>query len=152
MSLTDPTIKQLERFTVTGFQVRTRNSEEFQAESAKLPGLWQQCHAKIPGIEPVFGVYSDYESDANGAYSVTAGVSMDTQGSGLTRVEVQAGNYLVFQGQGPMPMAIIDTWKRVWDYFASEKPWQRCFMTDFEAYGDGDSVAIYIGVKQEADH
>lgn len=39
-----PTMKQVERFTVTGFSLRTQNSDEFNEKKAKLPSLWQQFY------------------------------------------------------------------------------------------------------------
>ena len=95
----------------------------------------------------VFGVYSDYESDANGHYNVTVGTTSDNHSAELSAVKINSGNYLIFQGKGAMPLTVIETWKRIWDYFTEESAYQRCFMTDFEAYSNNDEVAIYIGVK-----
>ncbi|TPG73905.1 AraC family transcriptional regulator [Pseudomonas arsenicoxydans] len=53
------------------------------------------------------GVYSAYESDASGAYEVTAGVSVSTPNPEFENVEIQAGKYLVFEARGPMPSAVI---------------------------------------------
>jgi predicted transcriptional regulator YdeE len=95
----------------------------------------------------IFGVYSDYESNANGLYNVTVGTANDNQSADLSAVKINSGNYLIFQGKGAMPLTVIDTWKRVWSYFADESTHQRCFITDFEAYSNSDEVAIYIGVE-----
>ena len=143
-----PIMKQLDSFTVTGLTVKTQNSDEFNQETAKLPNLWQQFYASNPTpITIIFGIYSDYESDANGLYNVTVGTANDNQSAELCAVKIHSGNYLIFQGKGPMPLTVIETWKRVWDYFSEESMHQRCFMTDFEAYSNSDEVAIYIGVK-----
>ena len=143
-----PTIKYINSFTVTGLTVRTQNSDEFNQHTAKLPKLWQQFYSSkfTPGAT-LYGVYSDYEADANGLYSVTAGVADDNQDNETSSVIVNSGNYLVFKGKGAMPQVVIETWKRVWDYFMKESEYQRSFMTDFEEYDKGDEVAIYIGVK-----
>lgn len=143
-----PIMKHVDSFTVTGLTVRTQNSDEFNEETAKLPKLWQQFYSSNPiKNTAIFGVYSDYESDANGLYNVTVGTTNDSQSAELNVVKINSGNYLVFQAKGPMPQAVIETWKRVWDYFAKGNAHQRCFMTDFEAYSNSDEVAIYIGVK-----
>lgn len=143
-----PIMKHVDSFTVTGLAVRTQNSDEFNQETAKLPNLWQQFYASNPiPNTPIFGVYSGYESDANGIYNVTVGNSNNNQSNELSAVKINSGNYLIFQGKGSMPQTVIETWKRVWDYFAIESPYQRCFMTDFEEYKNSDEVAIFIGVK-----
>ena len=148
MPVIDPIMKHVDSFTVTGLTVRTQNSDEFNQETAKLPNLWQQFYASNPiPNTPIFGVYSGYESDANGFYNATVGNNNDNQRDELSTVKINSGNYLVFQGKGQMPQTVIETWKRVWDYFAVENSYQRCFMTDFEEYENSDEVAIYIGVN-----
>lgn len=145
--LIHPVLKHVDSFTVTGFMVRTQNSDEFDQETAKLPQLWQQFYSSDLITNPIiFGVYSNYESDANGHYSVTAGIN-NSNDPALHTIKVNSGNYLIFQGKGTMPQAVIETWERVWDYFTEGGLHQRCFMTDFEAYSNSDEVSIYIGVK-----
>ncbi len=80
----EPKLIEIQPFTVSGISVRTLNSDEAQPLKAKLPGLWGQFFGqgladKTPNKvaeSPVYGVYSAYESDVSGQYSVTAGVSV----------------------------------------------------------------------------
>ena len=148
MSSIPPTLKYIEGFTVTGLSTKTQNTDEFNENTAKLPSLWQQFYAShLAAHANIFEVYSDYESDANGLFTVTVGVSDATKRAELETVNIQAGNYLVFQGTGPMPSTVVETWKQIWDYFEVERNYQRNFISDFEAYSGSDKVAIYIGVK-----
>ena len=148
MSSIPPTLKYVASFTVTGLNVRTQNSDEFNEKTAKLPSLWQQFYSSdLADNANIFEVYSDYESDANGLYTVTVGVTDDSKHTEFSSVEIQAGNYLVFQGTGPMPSTVVETWKQIWDYFEIESEYQRSFISDFEAYSGSDKVAIYIGIK-----
>ncbi len=148
MSLAQPIVEYVDGFTVTGFSVQTQNSIEFDERTAKLPTLWQKFNSKNSKIDEIFfGVYSDYESDVNGFYTVTAGVANKNERKELSSVKINSGNYLIFKGKGEMPKAIIDTWKTVWNYFTADSPYKRSFMTDFEAYSNGDEVAIYIGIE-----
>lgn len=148
MSLAQPRVEYVNRFTVTGFSVRTQNSIEFDKNKAKLPGFWQEFNVNHPKIdETVFGVYSEYESDTNGLYTVTAGFVRQYDNQALSSVSINPGKYLVFEGKGVMPEVVIDTWQAVWNYFTADSPYKRCFMTDFEAYRHGDEVAIYIGIE-----
>lgn len=142
-----PIIKQVESSIVTGFSVRTQNSDEFNEKTAKLPCLWQQFYtSELATNANIFSVYSNYDSDANGSYTVTVGVKSDHAQTQLSSVTVQAGNYLVFQGTGPMPATVVETWKRVWAFFETKTGHQRNFISDFEAYTGPDQVAIYIGL------
>ncbi|MDP3559472.1 MAG: GyrI-like domain-containing protein [Legionellaceae bacterium] len=144
-----PTLEYVESFTVIGVSVRTQNSDEFNEKTAKLPGLWQQFYSSdLANNADIFEVYSDYESDANGLYTVTLGVTADNTPTEFSSITIQSGNYLVFQGSGPMPLTVMETWKKVWAYFEKEGgEYQRNFVSDFEAYNGADKVAIYIGIK-----
>jgi predicted transcriptional regulator YdeE len=78
---------------------------------------------------------------------VTVGVTDDNEDAGSGSVKIRAGNYLVFQGEGPMPSKVVETWKKIWAYFEEKREYQRSFISDFEAYSGSDKVAIYIGTK-----
>ncbi len=80
MSSIPPTLKYVEGFTVSGFSTKTQNTDEFNEKKAKLPSLWQQFYASnLAANANIFEVYSDYESDANGLFTVTVGVSDDSK-------------------------------------------------------------------------
>ncbi len=153
----EPRLLHMDGFNVAGLSVKTANRDEFNPSTAKLSHLWQRFFTEgltdsIPHRlcdSPLFGVYSDYESDADGLYTVTAGVKSSRSSNTLafSTVRVLSGHYLVFENKGVMPQAVIETWKRVWDYFASYPIAIRCFKTDFEMYQGGGDVAIYIGVE-----
>jgi predicted transcriptional regulator YdeE len=153
----DPILKLLEPFRVAGISVRTNNRAEASPETGKLGALWgrffqEGIAAQVPNQvagSAIYGVYSDYESDVNGAYTVTAGVQIDSDSSGgdeFTSVAVGGGEYLVFEGKGPMPQVVIDTWMAVWEHFATSAEHQRAYTTDFEVYSGMDQVAIHISV------
>ena len=143
-----PIVKQVEGFTVTGFCVRTQNQDEFNEKTAKIPSLWQQFYqSELRSNTPIFGVYSQYDSDANGYYTVTAGIQSKEAHPSLAAVHIKAGRYLVFQGTGPMPETVVETWKHVWTFFASDTMYQRNFISDFEVYHGPTQVEIYIGLK-----
>lgn len=143
-----PTVKQIEGFIVTGFSVRTQNSDEFNEKTAKLPSLWQQFYSsELATNVNIFGVYSNYDSDTNGHYTVTVGVKSDHAQTHLRSGTVHAGHYLVFKGTGPMPVTVVETWKQVWTFFETNTEHRRNFISDFEAYSGSDQVAIYIGLE-----
>ncbi|PWY54880.1 transcriptional regulator [Legionella qingyii] len=148
-----PQLIQIESFTVMGLSERTYNSNEFNPQTAKIPELWQRFYAlQIPAKKSnslIYGVYSDYESDSNGLYTVTAGIELDDLAiiNHFCTVNVKKGNYLVFKNSGPMPKAIIETWQAIWLYFETQSNVIRAYETDFEVYMGQEQCAIYIGVK-----
>lgn len=149
-------LEHIEGFTVVGLRVRTINSDEFNPATAKLPQLWGRFFSEriadgVPNRlnkNAIFGVYSEYASDDTDFYTVTAGVKVDSKEllPELKDVNVETGEYLVFEGQGEMPQAVIQTWKTVWGYFSHNPEYKRRYRTDFELYQGSDRIAIYIGV------
>ena len=140
--------------TVLGISVRTKNSDEMQPQTAKIGELWQQFYQDIvPKLQngaTIFGLYSNYESDASGEFTVMA-CSDEVNESASNELEqssIQKGNYLVFEGTGEMPHAVINTWSNIWDYFSSDtQEYQRAYTTDFELYKSPNEIEIYISVK-----
>lgn len=151
-------------FSVVGIATRTTNRDEAEPSTARLSALWDRFFShswerRLPGSPDgdrrVFGVYSAYESDAHGAFDVTAGVALPAtaaaaaqsdMGADTVCIQVEAGDYLVFRSQGAMPQMVIDAWGSIWRYFAENPQVRRRFGTDFEAYSGPDEVAIHIGV------
>ena len=159
--MTPPATVRIPAFSVAGISVRTRNSEEMNPAIARLGGLWnrffsQSWERKLPARGDdgrIFGVYSGYESIEHGAFDVTDGEAVAEPGRvrteavpGAACVDIEPGDYLVFTGEGEMPQMVIDTWVRIWHYFAENPQVQRRFSTDFEAYEGPDKVAIHVGV------
>ncbi len=148
--------KQLEikPFRVAGLRVRTLNSAEQDSSTARIGPMWQRfftegLYETIANKTPnsrVYGVYSNYESDASGSFDVLAGVAVDAPAGDHPSIDVQGGQYLVFDAQGAMPGAVIEAWGRVWGFFAAHPQVKRRFVTDFEVYTGPDSVAVHIGI------
>ncbi|MBK5373469.1 GyrI-like domain-containing protein [Pseudomonas sp. TH08] len=147
--------QQINAFTVSGLSVRTTNAAEHNPETAKIGSMWGEFFGKgftesIQGKRadsPVYGVYSAYESDASGHFDVIAGVAVDEASADFQSVTIEAGDYLVFEAQGPLPDAVIATWGKVWTFFEENPQIQRRYATDFETYTGPESVAIHIGIR-----
>ena len=68
-----------------------------------------------------YGVYYDYEFGASGKFSVLSGADKATSSNvKLEKITLASGKYLVFEGKGEMPQAVIDTWIEIWAYFSEE--------------------------------
>lgn len=147
----EPIRQHQEAFAVAGLRTRTTNSAESDPKTSHIAALWGRFFAEnvmqktsSRSADPRnYGVYSGYESDASGAFDVTAGVAV-TEGAS---VAIAAGHYLVFKAEGAVPMSVIAAWQRVWRYFEAHPETKRRFQTDFEAYNSPTDAAIYIGVE-----
>jgi len=153
-----PLLAHAEAFTVCGLSVRTINRDEFNPQTAKLSTLWDQflvsdmanSLTNKRADSPIFAVYSHYESDASGFYTVTVGFALNTKSQGGEHpcVQVPSGDYLVFTGKGSMPQAVVETWQRVWAYFNEHSDYTRSYSSDYEVYENAEEISIYIGVNQ----
>jgi predicted transcriptional regulator YdeE len=142
-------IRTIAPFTVHGQAVRTNNAAEASA-AGKIPALWAAFAAThSSNTKTVYGVYSDYESDAAGDYTLTLG--LQAQAANPPCIALAGGTYLVFPAQSAMPNAVLAAWQAVWAHFSPENaaalPYQRCYATDFEEYASADKAAVYIGIS-----
>ena len=141
---------KIEGFTIKGPSVRTNNQAE-GGPDAKIGGLWGHYFGTCVNPEAkAYGVYSDYESDATGDFTVTAGAKVDGNTEGET-LAIAPGTYLAFPATGPVPAAIIDAWQAVWGHFARPQAYTRAYATDFEEYSGPESATVYIGITTTAD-
>ncbi len=143
-----PVVKHFDGMTIHGYSVRTSNADERGIDTAKIPALWQKLFSSsFMPHQDIYGVYSDYQSDLNGDYKVTAGVPSEPGSPGLEAACISPGKYLVFENSGSLPEAVITAWQQVWDYFSNNPAYERNYNTDFELYTDQEKVSIYIGVR-----
>ncbi len=150
-----PGLIELQSFILSGISIRTSNSEQTQPSKATIGGLWQRFMGqglvdKIPNKlpdSPLYGVYSDYESDATGQFTATVAVAVSAATPAFDTIEVGGGLYLVFEASGAIPQSVIEAWGRIWPFFEASKEWKRRFAEDFEVYRNQDKVEIYIGVE-----
>ncbi len=159
----EPRIVTRHAAKIVGLAVRTTNQREAKPDTGRIPGLWRafftsgttQRITNQKNPQNVFGVYPDYEKGDEGWYSLIAGVevsSLNEVPAGMRSARIQAGRYLVFPVQGPMPKALIETWQSVWKYFAESSAHRRAYTADFELYETNSEtqqseVSIYVAVR-----
>ncbi|MFL5502702.1 MAG: effector binding domain-containing protein [Gemmatimonadaceae bacterium] len=139
---------------IAGISTRTTNARERDPATAALGALWgrfaQSETRRGPGArKPVYSVYSEYESDLHGAYTVVIGREDDLPAPGEKVVTVPAGRYLEFTSTGEMPAAVIAGWQQVWEFFAAPGAPKRSYTSDFEYYDPAtpSTVRIYVAVR-----
>ncbi|MBH5319606.1 AraC family transcriptional regulator [Paenibacillus sp. GSMTC-2017] len=156
-------IVEMSKLTLAGVSIRTSNADE-AGPSRKLPQLWgtyfsSGVAAKPYNVNPhfIYGLYTDYESDASGAYTTLIGHEV---GEGTAEQEIDGtiaivpeSKYLVFTTKkGPVQEVVAEMWGVIWAYFKDAVE-VRAFTGDFERY-DGRNfdpanteVEIYIAIK-----
>ena len=139
-----PHIVQLQKFSVMGYEIRTTNAREMTKEGQIGP-LWDRFRRenlldKIPNKvdSNIVVVYSNYESDKDGAYSYLIGAKVGTISPvppGMAAGTVPAGRYTIFTSErGPVAKVVIETWQRILAVPKSEPGGQRAYKSDFEIY------------------
>ena len=154
----DPKVVEVEGFQIVGITVRTTNEAEADASQAKIPSLWGRYFAEGIGARndrgsagsEAYGVYWGYESDASGAYNVTAGALVPERyqaEEGLSVLRINPGLYLAFHAAGAPQEVVPAIWGQVWKYFSRPGRHKRSYTTDFERYEGPAAVTIFIAVE-----
>jgi predicted transcriptional regulator YdeE len=149
-------VEEIEEKTIYGIATRTKNVDEINPQTAKIGAIWQKFDKTVSvdykGGERVYGVYYNYESDANGEFDVLAGY--ETSNKKLESIKIKRGKYLVFNktykenDDYARVHAIIETWGKIWEYFSNENSqYQRAYETDFEYYKSQNEIEIYISIQ-----
>ncbi len=153
-----PVAVATDAFLVVGIKTRTTNRIEAIPQMAKISALWRRfivddVSSQIPArlADPdIIAVYTEYESDHNGPYTLIIGHkvrTLDQTPAAMGGVLVPAGRYLRFLAEGPMPQALIDAWLEVWQYFDLSHEYERTYTTDFEVHHPND-VEIFVAVRE----
>lgn len=129
---------------VVGLGVRT----SFANAATDIPALWQRVMRegalekvkRRSGDGDVYAVYTNYESDYRGAYTMVIGVAVDPEAptpAGMERVVIPAGGYAAVRAVGAPAEAIWGAWRFFWE--AWPRRGERRYAADFERY---DAAAL----------
>ena len=158
-----PKIVEQAGFTVIGISARTTNANEMSGKGV-IGQMWgrfmnEGLLSKIPNKfdSNVLAVYTDYESDANGAYTFLLGAkvsSAENTPSGMVAKKIPAARYAVFTSEkGPVAKVVPETWSHIWALPKSAPGGSRAYQADFELYGQraadpqNSEVDVYVGIK-----
>jgi predicted transcriptional regulator YdeE len=147
------------KFTLAGVSIRTTNAIEMSSDG-RLSQLWETYfHSDIAvqtgtaNPEHIYALYTDYESDATGAYTVVIGHESSKEINNLVRASVPESKYMVFKTNiGPVFEVVSQAWVEIWEYFKTSHE-VRTFTGDFELYDARNSdpanteVEIYIAIE-----
>ncbi|MGN7762957.1 GyrI-like domain-containing protein [Paenibacillus sp. 22594] len=151
------------KLILTGVAVRTTNEAE-AGPDGRLPKLWETYFqsnlgsaAGVKNPHYIYALYTDYESDANGAYTVVIGheSSSDAVLGNTNHVVavVPESKYMVFTTKkGPVYEVVAEAWYEIWTYFKESQD-VRTYTGDFELYDARDfdpantELQIYIAIQ-----
>lgn len=102
-------------------------------------GTDQQLIQLINGqIKGLLGITTNYNSEENTVdYWIAAEHSRDIP-EGLTSFEFPAAKWVVFEVRGPIPMAIINTWKQIYSVWFPSNGFEQAYLAPIEAYIDSN--------------
>lgn len=148
----------IEKFSVIGISVRTTNEN---GQSAKdIEALWEkfwgeEIQKQIPNKvnDDIYAVYTDYETDFNGPYTLIIGLpvsSLENIPKDFVGITIEKDIYEKFVSKGNMPEAVLKTWMEIWQ----NKDLKRTYNADFTIHGkkyyDGENAEVetFISVKE----
>ena len=145
-------VTRVKKLMIAGLSTVTNNELEMSEENGKIALLWEEYFAKDiykktfdkANSDFMYGVYSDYESDASGNYKVTVGVEVTKPKNAIV---IEDKKYLVFKKQGELPMVVVELWEEIWDYFEKNSEYARAFEVDFEKYAKEDEIEIFVSIR-----
>jgi len=134
--------QKIDEFKIIGISVRTTN-QNGQA-SKDIESIWEKfwgekIQEQIPNTlnEDIYAVYTDYESDFNGAYTTVIGMSvsvLDNIPQGFVGLTIKKSAYQKFVSIGKMPEAVVNTWMEIWGNKKLNEA--RTYRTDFTIHGE----------------
>lgn len=132
------TTTALEQFSVIGIAVRTTNHNG-QAQK-DIGELWQKFFSdniinRIIGkiSDDIYCIYTDYESDANGAYTTILGcrvAAVEVIPEGFVSKTIPKATFQLYKSTGKLPDSVLATWGHIW-----QTPIERRYLADFDVYG-----------------
>ena len=147
------------KFQVIGISIRTTNENGQAAKDIeKLWGkFWgEEIQKQIPNKvnDDIYAVYTDYDTDYTGPYTVIIGLSvnsLDNIPEGFVGITIEDASYQKFVSKGKMPEAVVNTWMEIWQ---QDKSLNRAYKADFTVHGkkyyDGDNAEVetFISVNE----
>jgi len=145
-------------FKIIGISTETTNANEQSLKDVEE--LWgkfwgENISDKIPNKESdeFYAVYTDYESDYTGKYTLIIGfpvTTLDNIPDGFVGREISVGKAKKYISQGKMPEAIIKTWTEIWQDTQLKRAYRADVTVHGQKYFDGDNAEVetYISISE----
>jgi AraC family transcriptional regulator len=149
-----PAVVTKPSFSVVGLRIRT------QAMTQAIPELWQQFGPQIDAVPQIaepqvsYGLMDNFDP-AVGQLDYMAGVAVVPEAdlpTGMTRWDVPANNYVVFETTIPTLGEtfgyIYNTWLPTSGYHQAAGPYFERYGESFDPADPASTLSIYIPVEQ----
>ncbi len=156
----------LDEIKLVGIEGRTSTAAEMNPQTAIIGQTVQRFfHQGLMNNIPdrksagkTFCVYTNYESDLNGAYTYFIGEEVSTfdnvDQNEFATLTIPAQSYAKFTSEpGQMPYVCINMWQHIWQMTDAELGGTRPYTADFEVYDERSVdpnnavLDIYIALK-----
>lgn len=120
-------------------KARLNNFTDAQVKE-KISALWQKALKQVENQDEsvMYGIYSDYESDYRGDYTLSIASEVPI---GNDTITLPHGMYTTFITDSEH---VASTWQQVWDMEQKGKL-KRSYNIDYERYLAEDTVVIAVG-------
>lgn len=137
-------------FKIIGVSTQTTNEN---GQSIKdVEALWntfwnKNITAQIPNKinENIYAVYTDYESDYKGKYTLIIGYlvsNLNNVPNNFVGREISVGNTEKFISKGKMPEAILKTWSEIWENNKLKRAYRADVTVHGKKYFDGNNAEV----------
>lgn len=121
------------------------NNFKYPDIAEKIQKLWYDTSVKIPKDKELnkYAVYSEYESDYKGDYTLFIGVDkIDSH----KEIIIKEENYKIFSVDTSSPHGIIMAWQKIWE-MEEQGLLNRAYTVDYEKYYPDGKIEIFIALK-----
>lgn len=143
----------MDNFKIIGISTVTTNESMVDIENLWGKFWGENIADKIPNKvgDEFYAVYTDYESDYTGKYTLIIGfpvTTLDNIPDGFVGREIFVGKAKKYISKGKMPEAIIKTWTEIWQDAQLKRAYRADVTVHGQKYFDGDNAEIetYISI------
>jgi AraC family transcriptional regulator len=135
-------IVEKKAFKVVGKSIQT--SQERNMSLHEIPRFWDQFNQSTDA--PTLWKYSIqngmlgvcYNGKEDGSFSYMIGVVSSSSSAEFETLDIPEASWAVFESIGPMPDAIQQVWKDIYQHFLPTSGYEHAPIADFELYPEGD--------------
>jgi predicted transcriptional regulator YdeE len=143
----------MDNFKIIGISTVTTNESMVDIENLWGKFWGENIADKIPNKvgDEFYAVYTDYESDYTGKYTLIIGypvTTLDNIPDGLVGQKISIGSNVKYTSKGKMPEAILKTWTEIWQDTELKRAYRADVTVHGQKYFDGDNAEIetYISI------
>lgn len=125
-------------------QLRTNNFRDGDVVE-KIKNLWTEVMKKIKDKKDMalYGVYTEYESNYRGDYTLFIG---SEEAESKEELIIEEDKFHIFNVDTSKENGVAETWQKIWN-LEKDKKINRAYTVDFEKYYPDGKIEIYIALK-----